>query len=53
MPGYHTFYDGSKLLAPLVPYVGIDSDKVFIFYIFLSMTYSCQVRLYYFGEKIK
>lgn len=28
MPGVHTFYDGSKLLAPLVPYVGLDSDKL-------------------------
>uniref|UniRef100_A0A915MNQ8 Uncharacterized protein n=1 Tax=Meloidogyne javanica TaxID=6303 RepID=A0A915MNQ8_MELJA len=28
MPGVHTFYDGSKLLAPLVPYIGLDSDKM-------------------------
>lgn len=28
MPGVHTFYDGSRLLDPLVPLIGFDTDKL-------------------------
>jgi lysophospholipid acyltransferase 1/2 len=28
MPGVYTFYDGSRLFSPLVPYFGLDSDKL-------------------------
>ncbi|KAL3078972.1 hypothetical protein niasHS_014754 [Heterodera schachtii] len=32
MPGLHTFYDGSLLLAPLVPFFGLDTDKLNLFF---------------------
>ena len=28
MPGVHTFYDGSRILEPLVPFIGFECDKV-------------------------